>query len=150
MLKIGRNMYWKRTAWAPKARRPTLKTAHLRPSSLTIWSNHFLYSLFFQCSNLFNFQILLFVPIDQVLHQFCGATPPSLMVLFFSSFPYIRCDILSLTVSRNPIFTSLVFFPMEFKISQIGFSKFQYMKSEFAFTQKKAIPKISFLVRFFQ
>ena len=33
--------------------------------------------------------------------------------------------ILSLTVSRNPIFTSLMFFPLVFKISQMQFSRFE-------------------------
>ena len=105
MLKIGRNLYWKPTAWAPKARRPTLKTAHVRPSSLTIWSNHFLCSLFFQCSNLFNVKILLFVPMEQVFHQFCSSASPSLMVLFHGEVEWMI-----ISFSLDILFSHFTFF----------------------------------------
>ena len=81
--KMGRNGYCIRTAWAPKARRPTSKSTHVRPSSPSVWSNHILCSFYFEFSNLSNVQILLIGHVDQVFHKFCGAIPPSLMV--FSS-----------------------------------------------------------------
>ena len=50
------------------------------------------FSLFFIFPVFKSFQILLFVPIEQFLHQFCGATPPSLMVLFrFHSLLFHLC-----------------------------------------------------------
>ena len=128
-------MYWKRTAWAPKARRPTLKTAHVRPSSLTIWSNHFLCSLFFQCSNFSNFPILLFVHMEQVLHQFCSATPPSLMVLLVPilheiclSFPkkYLTNRALSLFCQKQDIDVFSLATILHCQNSDISLSKCRY------------------------
>ena len=81
--KMGRNGYCIRTAWAPKARRPTSKSTHVRPSSPSVWSNHILCSFYFEFSYLSNVQILLNGHVDQVFHKFCGAIPPSLMVFLF-------------------------------------------------------------------
>ena len=87
MLKMGRNRYCIRTAWAPKAWRPTLKSTHVRPSSPSVWSNHILCSFYFEFSYLSNVQILLNGHVDQVFHKFCGAIPPSLMVFYYYALP---------------------------------------------------------------
>ena len=81
--KMERNGYCIRTPWALKARRPTSKSTHVRPSSPSVWSNHILCSFYFEFSNLSNVQILLIGHVDQVFHKFCGAIPPSLMVFFW-------------------------------------------------------------------
>ena len=86
-----------RTAWAPKARRPTSKSIHVWPSSPSVWLNHILCSFHFDCLYLSNIQILLVIHVDQVFHMFCGAIPPSLMVficdiwhcIFFLVYPFI-------------------------------------------------------------
>ena len=90
--KMGRNRYGICMAWAPKARRPTSKSTHVRPSSPSVWSNHILCSFYFEFSNLSNVQILLIGHVDQVFHKFCGAIPPSLMffVLNFHIFPNVQ------------------------------------------------------------
>ena len=90
MLKMGRNRYCIRTAWAPKARRPTSKSTHVRPSSPSVWSNHILCSFYFEFSYLSNVQILRNGHVDQVFHKFCGAIPPSLMVFFLFTLPSIQ------------------------------------------------------------
>jgi len=75
-----------RTAWAPKARRPTSKSIHVWPSSPSVWFNHILCSCHFDCLYLSNIQILLFVHVDQVFHMFRGAIPPSLMVFWVKNY----------------------------------------------------------------
>ena len=77
---MERNGYCLRMDWRPKARRPTPKSTHIRPSSPAVWSNYFVCSYYFEFSNLSNVQILLIGHVDQVFHKFCGAIPPSLMV----------------------------------------------------------------------